>query len=167
MNKMRKERRKHARYDTEVKIYFQVTYDLKTKVKFQVFDKKNNKILSKKYSAFSKNVSAEGLCFISEKKLKKGDWLLLELYVPSTSEPIFMEGEVVWSHKVSLNKTLKMTNALAKGKQVAIYESGVKLFSVNNQDVQGSLYFDHNFQVEWSAVLESILGKYSDAVKKS
>ena len=71
MNASGKERRKYERYATEAKIFFRVSYDLKTKVKFQVLDKQKRKYESKKYAALSKNVSAEALCFVGEHGLKK------------------------------------------------------------------------------------------------
>ena len=91
----KKENRKYSRYDTEVKIYFHVAYDIKTKVRFRLIDKAHHPA-SPQYAAISKNVSAEGICFTSQKKLQKGDLLFLEVFIPDGRDAIPMHGEVRW-----------------------------------------------------------------------
>ncbi len=162
---MTKEKRKYERYDTRAKIYFQVKYDIATKVRFRVIDKIKNKALTKKYEALSKNVSAEGLCFSSVKQLNEGDVLYLEVYLPVPAEkkvslpkrfkkPILMEGEVRWSE------------SLGKLKRQTLYDTGVKLITVDGQPVDESVYFDDMNRVVWSAVLESVFGKFRITAKK-
>jgi len=153
--KLLEEQRKHERYDTEVKIYFHYAYDIKTKVKFQLVDKERDEILSKKYLAFSKNVSSVGLCFVSEKRLEVGDNLNLEVYLPQAEEPIFMKGEVKWSHACKAD---------TEGKNK--FETGATLISVEGQSVSDSIYYDKTYQVEWSVVLESVLGSFKTLVRK-
>lgn len=143
------ERRKYSRYDTELEVYFHVNYDVRTKVKYQKMDKKHEKPVSSKHSAVSKNVSAEGLCFTSDQALKEGDFLFLEVYVPKAKEPIIMEGEVRWSGK-----------GTATAKKTDKVYTGVKLVTVNGISVHDSVYFDEPNKIVWSAVLESVLGKY-------
>ena len=58
------EKRKYERYDTELKLYFDRGFVVETKVKYQLLDKQNDKPISRKYAALSKNVSAEGLSFL-------------------------------------------------------------------------------------------------------
>ena len=153
MDKPKEERRKYERFDTEVKIYFHVDYDIETTVKFQVVDKKKAKASSPKYSALSKNVSAEGLCFTSEKELREYDILLLEVYLPDEKNPILMEGEVRWSQPISSNETNK-------------FNAGVKLITVNGRSVAESIYYDKANHVIWSIVLESILGSFKKFAQK-
>src|SRR3989338_6544012 len=98
--KKRNEQRKYERYDTEVKVYYFVTYDVKTRVRFQILDKAHRKN-SPQYSAVSKNVSVEGICFLSGKELHKGDCLFLEVLLPGSKAFIPMEGEVRWCRKRS------------------------------------------------------------------
>jgi len=154
MSKQSDERRKFERYDTEVKIYFDVKYDLKTKVKFQFIDKIKHKIMSRKYSALSKNVSAEGLCFISGQQLKKDDTLHIEVYLPGQRDPIHMEGTVEWSKSASY---LKVKDR---------FETGVRLKKVNGKDVTSSVYRDEEHHLVWSVVLESILGSFKIFAQK-
>ena len=162
---MVKEKRKYERYDTYAKIYFHVTYDIATKVKFRVIDKVKNKALTKKYEALSKNVSAEGLCFSSAKQLNKGDILYMEVYLPVPEDkktplpkkfkkPILMEGEVRWSQ------------ASKKQKKETFYDTGVKLITVNGKAVDESVFLDAINKVVWSVVLESIFGKFKITADK-
>jgi len=154
MTKSKKEKRKYARYDTEVKIFFRVTYDIKTKVEFQIKER-DKKALSKKYPAESKNVSVEGLRFSSKKKLEEGDIVYLEVYLPTIKEPIYMKGEVRWSHATSL-----------KEKKEHKFDTGVELMTVNGRSVRDSVYFDETNKVFWSTVLDSVLGSFRKIVQR-
>lgn len=150
-----KEKRKSNRYDTELKLYFSFAYDVRTKVEYQLLDKKNKKILSPKYPALSQNVSAEGLSFIAGRQLKEDDYLDLEVYLPAAAQPVRMEGEVRWS------------KIIARGKRdEESFQTGVVLKKVNGQSVQETIHFDKEYNVNWSIVLESILGKFKDIAKE-
>ena len=149
-------RRKSSRYDTEVKIYFDIPYDIETKVKYQIDETSPSSKKNKKYSAVSKNVSTEGLCFMSGQKLETDTLLSLEVYVPSAKEPVRMKGEVRWS---ALNKDASSE----KGDQ---YATGVKLMTVEGQSVFDSIFFDEDYKVEWSVVLESVVGKFRVLAQK-
>ena len=143
-----KERRLYERYDTALKIQFYVNFDLETKIDFRV-KRENKKDFSKGvYSAVSKNVSVEGICFSSEKKLRKGDVLLLDVYVPSASKPIKMLGHVRWSQPID-----------AKAKNVK-YDTGVKVTAVNEELVEKTIFIDDIYHVAWSIVLESVFGGF-------
>ncbi len=155
MIRPKKERRKYERYDTEAKIYFHVNYDIKTKVKFQVLDKEIEKALSKKYSALSKNISAEGLRFSSDKKVKNGDSLYLELYLPKQKKPVCMTGEVRWSKAIP--------GETGKGHR---FDTGVKLITISGEPVSSSIYYDKEHGVIWSAVLDSIFGSFRRLMRK-
>lgn len=155
MDKTESERRKYERYDTELKVYFDFAYDLETKVKFQLLDKKKEKTLSKKYSALSRNVSAEGLCFIARRKLKKGDYLNLEIYLPSATEPVRMTGEVRWSR-----------TAEDGGKEKDAYQTGVLLKTVEDKPIAQTIRYDQEYHVNWSIVLESVLGSFKDLIRE-
>ena len=86
-----KERRRYQRYDTQMRVFFRVQYDIHTKIKFQIIDATRNKKSLRKYNGISKNISVEGLCFTSRKQLTPHDILLLELYVPHAKRPVRME----------------------------------------------------------------------------
>lgn len=144
------DKRKHDRYDTEVKIFFHVNYAVETKVEYQVLvDQKAHKVLDKKYSALSRNVSAEGLSFSSNKQLSPGMFLHIEVYLPGSKAPVHMDGEVRWS---APSKT--------KPPQEPLFDTGVKLTKVNGMSVAETIHVDKTHHVVWSAVLDSVLGNF-------
>ncbi|MDD5005078.1 MAG: PilZ domain-containing protein [Candidatus Omnitrophica bacterium] len=155
-NYKKKERRKYERYDTEAKIYFRVVYDIKTKIEFQVIDKSGKgELFSEKYPAISRNVGVEGISFISDQQLNKGDFLYLEVYLPDDKKPIHMEGQVRWSQQASL-----------KAKKKNKFDTGVKLITVEGQSVLGSVYYDEANKVVWSVVLDSVFGNFRKLTQK-
>ena len=149
------ERRKYERYDTQAKIYFRLHYDLKTKVEFQLIKKKGDDLLSRRYPGISKDVSAEGLRFISHKRLKKGNDIYLEVYLPKRKEPVYMLGEVRWSEKL-----------FPRPKGPYEFDTGVKLINVMGQPVSKSVYFDKDYQLFWSIVLDYVFGSFRKWVKE-
>jgi hypothetical protein len=150
-----RERRKYPRYDTEMKVYIQLKYDVKTRVKFRVMTAGRKVEVAHKYSGLSKNVSAEGICFAAKKKLKKGDLLFIEVYEPKVKGPVVMEGVVRWSRKLPL----------IAGKK-DMYSTGVLLISVNGRSIADSIHFDRKYNVIWSAVLEALFGNFASTLKK-
>jgi len=152
VNKSRDEKRKYERYDSGLKIYFDFCYDVETKVKYQLVDRYKGKLLPQKYSAIGHNVSAQGLSFTSRKKLKKNDSLSLEIYLPTAQKPVHMQGQVRWSRKAP--------STITKTESKDIYLSGIQLTSVDEKSVTKSIYFDEDYQVTWSIVLESVFGNF-------
>jgi len=146
------ERRKYSRYETEVKVYFRVKYNIKTLVKFRILNRKDP--AAEKCSALSHNVSAEGISFSSERQLKTSDRLLLEVYLPDSKNPILMEGEVVWS--------LCLENKSRPNE----FFTGVKLLKVSGQSVADSIHYDEQNKILWSIVLESIFGSFRTLAQK-
>ena len=144
------ERRKYDRYETEIKIQFYVSFDMETRIDFRVKDKSTENYSRQKYSAISRNISAEGVCFSSEKKLAEGDILALEVYIPAASDPITMGGEVKWSRR---------SNQKVKG-EGELYDTGALLITVNGEPVEKSIVVDNIHNVVWSSVLESIFGNF-------
>lgn len=156
-----KERREYNRHSTEVKIYFDFAYDLETKVKFEFIDKRG-KILPKRYAALSRNISVEGLCFLSHKKVERGDLLHMEVYLPSAKDPIHMKGEVKWCRVLesSSGPTPK------KRKDNHIYHAGLMLLFVNGQPVHETIHYDKEYDVNWSIVMETVLGSYRTMMRE-
>ncbi len=152
MVRAKKERRKYSRFDTELKVYFRVTYDIKTRVKFRILHINEEEHISRRYSGLSKNISAEGLCFVSKKKLGKGDMLLLEVDLPNTRVRIQMEGRVKWSKRL-------------KPKYTGLFHTGVKLISVDGKPVSDSICYDNEYKVVWSIVLETVFGGFKEMAK--
>ena len=142
------ERRRFDRFETEAKIEFRVTFDIRTKVDFAI--QEGEAVVSPKYSALSTNVSAEGLAFQSEKSLLSGDKLLLEVYVPTADKPISMEGEVKWCRTATPQ----------------LFDTGVKIITVENNSVEKTISIDPAHMVVWSIVLESVFGNFKHLMLK-
>ena len=144
-----KEKRKYQRYNTEMKVFFQVTYDIRTKVEFEVIDKSKTKTVHK-YSGVSENISAEGLRFVSRKQLNSGDLLLVEIYTPKTNKPVAMEAQVCWSRKFSNAQKRKES-----------FRTGVKLVKVGGKLIKNSIHFDKKYHVLWSKALDDVFGGFA------
>ena len=148
-----KEKRKYQRYSMETKVNFYLNYDLKTKVKFKIIN--HDKTKAKKYEGLSRNICAEGMRFCSEKKLRKGDRLFLEVYLPRRSKPIPMIGVVCWSKQVFHNV-----------KDKSRFDTGVELISVKGRSVVLSIHPDYKYHVPWSTVLESVFGGFKKSLHR-
>jgi hypothetical protein len=148
------EKRRHERREAQLEIRFDYKYDIETRVEYQLLQKHKDGA-PPKYYALSKNISAAGICFVSKHQLNEGDCLRLEVYVPYAAEPVLMEGEVRWSDAVSDQEMAKQT-----------YQTGVLLTSVNGQSVAATIRYDKEYHVDWSIVLESVLGSFKDIVRK-
>ena len=154
MTNKKQEKRESRRYKTNVEIYFDFVYDLKTKIKFELIDQE--KALSKKYPAVSRNVSTEGLCFVTQKELEHEDLLHLEVYLPSAKNPIHMKGKVVWCEPTSSS----LDEMSPKKQDQQSFNVGVRVVSVNETPVHQTAHHDEVYDVDWSIVLESVFGNY-------
>jgi hypothetical protein len=154
MKKRTNETRTYERYDKKEKAFIFYNYDFATKMDFIDYDTGGTSLVHK-YPACSKNVSAEGICFTSLKKLKEGENIKLELYVGEQAAPIHMEGQIRWSQAVHLGK-----------EEDSLFDTGVRLLSVEGKSVPESIHFDNTHHVLWSESLEQILGKYKEIMKK-
>ena len=150
MKELSREKREKKRYPKQMDMGFSFAYDMKTKVKFQRLNQGQEKdLINKIYSATSRNVSADGLCFVSDQKFERGATLHLEVYVPTSDNAVNMEGRVRWSKDV-----------IPKEPQKKIFDTGVYLTSVEGQKVKDTVYYDDEYHVVWSPVLELILGTF-------
>jgi hypothetical protein len=129
---------------------------MSTRLQFQVKTQLLPEDLISKYPAISKNVSLEGLGFVASKPLSEGDLLILELYLPHERNPIHMEGKVCWSKPAEVEiQSSKLR-----------FETGVQLIKIEGQTVPETIYFDKEYKILWSKVLDSILGGYRLHVQK-
>jgi len=150
VNQPKVERRKHQRYETDLKIDFSVSFELETKIRFQVKDESKRVAVPKVYNALGHNINAEGLGFTTGIKLEKGEHLMIDLYLPSVKEPIPMEGRVRWCSPI-------------EGK-TGDYRIGVRLIQVRGEDVEKSIFYDQTNKIQWSIVLESVFGGFKESV---
>lgn len=150
-----KEKRRFERFNMETKVNFCLYYDLRTRVKFEVLSRRNGKPKIKKYTGISRNISAQGLRFCSEIKLKKGDRLFIEVYLPGRLLPIPMTGVVRWSKRF-----------VGVRKEKFKFNTGVQLKSIKGEPVAGSIHMDNKYHVPWSEVLESVFGGFRKFLRK-
>jgi hypothetical protein len=148
------ERRKYPRYDTDLEVYYQVKYDIRTRVEYQVLEGAGAHEVPKRYPGVCRNVSVEGLCFVSKHKLERGDILYLEVYGHNAQEPVKMEGRVCWSYALPGEDTEK-----------ELFHTGLQLITVTGKSVADSIYFDKKYKVMWSDTLESLFGNFSSLKK--
>ena len=52
-------------------------------------------------SATTKDISCDGLRFVSEQKINEGSALEMNLTIPGASNPVHVKGKTVWSKKTS------------------------------------------------------------------
>ncbi|MBF0594057.1 MAG: NUDIX domain-containing protein [Candidatus Omnitrophica bacterium] len=145
------EQRKHLRYETDVKVKFYVPYDFKTEVDFSLAEK----ITAEKYIGYSKNISVFGLCIESNKELKVGDHLWLELHMPDSPEIVYMQGITRW---VQLS--------VVTPESPKMFLLGIEVDVVDGVDVEKTVYYDQKYGVFWSELLERILGSFAQLHKK-
>ena len=141
----------------EAEIYFDFIYDLKTKVEFELMDRKKEKIVSERYSGVSRNVSVGGLSFIGSKQVNQGDLLHMDVFLPGSKEAIDMKGLVAWCKPIVPSYEDRLQEDV-EGKRT--FEVGVRLLNVNGLSVDESIHHDAVYDVDWSVVLESIFGNF-------
>lgn len=92
MIQKKSEKRKYARLD------------LKTEINLSVMDVSKEKIVAKRIKADGKDIAVHGIRFATNKKLKKGDIVSMEIFLPDRESPVYVEGEVRWTKQSSKNK---------------------------------------------------------------
>ena len=100
-----------------------------------------------------KNISAEGLCFVSRKKLKRGEKLDLKFYLSADNPPLHMQGNVRWSKKSPESRRTQSQ-----------FDTGLKLTMIEGRAVHDSIHFDEAYKLYWSDVLELISGKWKQVI---
>jgi hypothetical protein len=142
----RSEQRKNIRYGSEKELRVDFYYNVETPINFKKTDGAQQKEC--KYTGVSRNFSTHGVCFKSDVQLKRGDHLSLEVYLPLQDDPVSMEGAVCWSK-------CSDKNVASNG-----FITGVQLDLIEGKDVEETIYHDETYDVDWSEVLESVLGRY-------
>ena len=147
---MTNDKRQAPRYEKHVPVGLDFLYNAATELKYEV--EENPQI--EKYAGVSKNIGATGLCLTTHHRLKKGQHLHLEVYLPKGREPIRMDGEVCWCGRSSASDT-----------QV-LFDAGIKLATVEGEPVEASVHMDQAHHVLWSNVLESVFGTFRILVQE-
>jgi len=145
------ERRRDVRIKTNVKVCYHVAFDIDAKVKYQVISNEEKLGNKKKYNAVTKNVSAEGVCFICDRQLEKGSVLSIELKEPNKKLSVSLQGKIRWCHEFIADSNKKNE-----------FHVGVKVNLVNDASVYDSIVEYEDAKMRWSILLETIYGKYED-----
>lgn len=146
------EQRKFRRFFPLLGIPVDFEYNFEANIEISQTSKRPEGRLS--YHATTRNISAEGICFYSSQRLRKGDRLDLKFLIPGSSIPVYMQGRVCWSK--SMPKTEGMPD----------YDTGVHLTLIEGHSVRDSVHFDNEYNLYWSDVLENILGKFKTIHRK-
>ena len=93
-------------------------FELKVSAKFKAADKKHAF-----EAGHTKNISAEGLCFESDKKLDAGTYVDIEMDLQDNKGLVGVTGEVRWSEQVTDPSTRKKK-----------YINGIKLLNISGSD---------------------------------
>ncbi len=88
-----------------------------------VVDRKLIKRPSQFISAFTKNISVEGMCFFSDKPFARGKRLQIRMHLPGDPKPLKIRGQVCWVQSLK-----------DREKDKENFEIGVKLFTVDEND---------------------------------
>jgi Tfp pilus assembly protein PilZ len=148
MEPRQQEKRRYKRHRTLRQKDYDFAYSVETRMECEIEDEKKNPDHSK-FNAYTQNLSAEGMCFVSEQKLTKGTPVHLSLFLPDCDEMVDMEGHVKWSLEKQAEQDHKK-----------IFATGIQLDEVNGQLVSESIHYDELFRLQWSVVLESVFGRY-------
>jgi hypothetical protein len=148
-----KDQRTHHRHPLKDKAIVDFIYDFHAQVDIRSA-RTQGKPETLKCHGVCKNISAEGLCFVSEKKLKRGERLDLEFYVSDRNPPIRMQGNVQWSKKASGSRPARFR-----------FDTGLRLITIEGKAVRDSIHFDETYELYWSDVLELISGRWKQFIK--
>lgn len=96
-----------------------IRFDLDTNIKFRFFDNIDESIKGK-----AKNLSAEGVCIVTEKEIPLDKDIELDISLPGKKRAIRVRGRIVWIHKIK-----SMDKGLADR-----HEAGIKLYTADKDD---------------------------------
>jgi c-di-GMP-binding flagellar brake protein YcgR len=119
--------------------YFRL--DVSAKVVFKVKDKKTLNLPREAYESFSKNISIEGVCFISPTAPKLHKAIELKIYLPGEKRAINLVGKTKWCRVVKKEDGEK------------VFEVGVELSTISKTE-------EGRFIGYVSSKMAAHLGKY-------
>ncbi len=140
--------REHQRYETSIDAFFERIYPVKHKVDYQHVPPPPEKPSETRYPATTSNVSAQGLCLLSERRLQIGDTIALSAVLPKSNENIKMTGQVQWCRMVNPHRS-----------QRGDFSTGVKVETIDGKKVLDTIVYDPTLKIFWSDILEKLVGK--------
>lgn len=106
-----KDRRKSIRIDTELDVLYEVSSQARPK----------------KRITMTRNISLGGINLGLNEKLFPGTVLDLQLNIPESSRPIFVQGKIVWVKEIA--------KRFIKPKGQRIFAAGIQFIQINPEDV--------------------------------
>lgn len=98
-----------------------IRFDLDTNIKFRFFDGMN---INESMKGKAKNLSAEGVCIVTEKEIPRNKNIELDISLPGKKRPVRIHGKVIWTHRIKgVDKNMSDR-----------FEAGIKLYTVDKDD---------------------------------
>ncbi len=98
-----------------------IRFDLDTNIKFRFFEDMN---IGENIKGKAKNLSAEGVCIITEKEIPRDKDIELDISLPGRKRVVRVHGKAIWVHRVkSADKRLPDR-----------YETGIKLYMIDKDN---------------------------------
>ena len=98
-----------------------IRFDLDTKVRYRFFDGMS---IDESMQAKAKNLSAEGVCIVTQKEIPRNKDIELDVSLPGKKAPVRIHGKVVWTYKIKgVDKNMPDR-----------FEAGIKLYTIDKAD---------------------------------
>lgn len=103
-----------------------IRFDFDANIKFRFFDRIDESVKGK-----AKNLSAEGVCIVTEKEIPGDKDVELDISLPGKKKAVRVHGTVVWTHRIK-NQDKKAS---------ARFETGIKLYTIDKDDENSLLKY--------------------------
>ena len=98
-----------------------IRFDLDANIKFKFLDKAN---VSENLNGKAKNLSAQGVCIVTEKEVPIDKDIELDISLPGKKDPVRVHGKAVWVQKIK-----------GAGKdKTGHFETGIEIYTVDKDD---------------------------------
>lgn len=116
------EKRQNRRINAEIKVLYEVA----------------SGEMGQKRNSISRNISLGGINLAISEKLFPQTILELQLNIPQSPRPIFVQGEIVWVKEITEHSTQE--------KEQRLFATGIKFTQINPKDEAILLNFVNSFQ---------------------
>ena len=96
-----------------------IRFDLDANIKFRLLENMDDNIKGK-----AKNLSAEGLCIVTDREIPRDKDVELDLYLPGKKRTVRVHGKVMWTQKIKGTDKNKADH----------FEAGIKLYMADKDD---------------------------------
>ncbi len=98
-----------------------IRFDLDTNVRYRFFDGMS---IDESMQAKAKNLSAEGVCIVTQKEIPRNKDIELDISLPGKKAPVRIHGKVLWTHKIKgVDKNMPDR-----------FEAGIRLYTIDKAD---------------------------------